>query len=69
MKAFRRWLTQPVVSIADALILLTATVSADALRLGWHLPWPAVIAIVWGTGMGAFVAIGFIKGFIRSIRS
>ena len=69
MKAFRRWLTKPIVSIADLLLLLTATIAADALKLGWHLPWPAILAITWGAGTAAFILIGFIKSLIRSIRS
>ena len=66
MKAFRRWLTMPVISIADGLLLVTAVIAADALKLAWHLPWPAVLTIVWGTMISAFFLIGFIRGFGRS---
>jgi hypothetical protein len=69
MRAFWRWLTSPVISVADGLIMATATISADALKLAWHLPWPAVLAIVWGAVAGALFGISFAKSLIRSIRS
>jgi len=65
MKAFRRWLAKPVISIADGRLLATATITADALKLGWHLPWPAILAIVWGATITAFILTGAIKGLHR----
>lgn len=64
-KAFWRYLTKPVVSIADAALMATAVVTADAFHLYLHLPWWAVLVIAWGgTILFAFGA-GFVKGLAR----
>ena len=68
MRTLWRWLARPVISVADAMLIATATLAADALKLGLHLPWPAVLAAVWGTLMVTFILISFTKSFIRSIR-
>lgn len=65
-RAAWRWLTKPAISIADGLLIATATLTADALKLAWHLPWPAVLAIVWGIVAVALFGVGFAKGFGRS---
>ena len=69
MKAAWRWLTKPAISIADGLLIATATLTADALKLAWHLPWGAALAIVWGIIAVSLFGISFTKGLIRSIRS
>ena len=65
MKAFWRWLTRPVISVADAMLMASCVLGADALNLSWHLPWPAVIAIVWAIVGAASFLIGFVKGLMR----
>jgi len=66
MKAFRRWLTKPVISIADGMAIASLTLAADAMKLGWHLPWSLVLVLVWGITALALFGTGFIKGFGRS---
>ena len=68
MQAFRRWLTKPAISIADGLMYTACTLGAEAMKLGWHLPWPAILAIVAGTTTATLFATGFVKGLTRSIR-
>jgi hypothetical protein len=67
--AFWRWLTRPAISVADGLACVTLTLGADALKLGLHLSWPAILAIAWGGSAIALFGIGFIKGLVRSMRS
>lgn len=67
MRAFWRFLTKPVVSVADAALMATVVISADAMHLAWHLPWQAVLAIVWGGTVAAVFLIGFAKGVTRSV--
>lgn len=38
------------------------------MKLGWHLPWPAILAIAFAATAAALCGIGFVKGLIRSIR-
>ena len=45
MKAFRRWLTKPVVSIADALLAAASTSAADILKLAWNWRSAALMSI------------------------
>ena len=66
MGAFRRWLTKPAISIADGIAIASLTLAADAIKLGWHLPWGIVLLIVWGATTAALFGTGFIKGFARS---
>ena len=67
VKAFWRWVTKPVVSVADAMLMATVVIAADAMHLAWHVPWWAILLIAWGgTVLFAFGA-GFVKGFGRSV--
>ena len=66
MNAFRRWLTKPAISIADGIAIASLTIAADAIKLGWHLPWGIVLIIIWTTTTAAMFGTGFIKGFSRS---
>lgn len=66
MKTFWHWLTKPVISIADGLLIAAATLAADAMKLAWHLPWGVILAIVFAITAAALFAIGFVKGFGRS---
>jgi hypothetical protein len=65
VRAFWRWLTRPVISVADTMLMASAVLGADALKLSWGLPWPAVIAIVWAIVGAAAVLVGFVKGLMR----
>ena len=65
MRTFWRWLSKPVISIADSLLLVTVVCAADAVKLGWHLPWWLVIITGWGGFTAAFFLIGFAKGLCR----
>lgn len=66
MRRFWRFLTRPVVSVADAALMATAVLAGDAMHLGWHLPWGVVLVIVWGVTIAAVFGAGFVKGFARS---
>jgi len=67
VKAFWRWLTQPVISVADGLLMAGTVLAADVMNLAWHLPWPAVVVIVSAIVAAALFGIGFAKGFARSM--
>lgn len=69
MKRIWRFLTRPVVSVADAALMATCVVAADAMHLAWRLPWWAVLVIVWAATIAAVFGIGFVKGFCRSVAS
>ena len=67
MKRFWRFLTRPVVSVADAALIATAVIAGDVMHLGLHLPWGWVLVIVWAVTIAAVFGIGFVKGFCRSV--
>ena len=67
MRAFWRFLTKPVISIADAALMATVVVTADELHVALHVPWWALLAVAWGgTILFAFGA-GFARRFGRSV--
>jgi hypothetical protein len=63
---FWRWLATPRLSIADGLLYVAVTLGADALKLSSGLPWPAVLAVVFGGTVAFMFGAGFVKGFARS---
>ena len=67
MKAAWRFLTKPVVSVADAVLMASCVAAADAMHLGLHLAWGWVLVIVWAGTIAAVFGTGFAKGFCRSV--